>query len=151
MAFDQSRHDDLAKKDTADLSEEEALELALLRSEVSLAAYDPSLLRDEAERVVELPDHSSTTLGDLAKNESQPVNVRLDAQSAIDNPPPSSPVFQEQMKAQVEASAPGPDSTSNPPKDTTTPAATPSTPSTASTDTSKSSGSGSGSSSTSSS
>jgi hypothetical protein len=107
MAFDQARHDELAKKDPADLSQEEALELALLRSEVSLAEYDPQALKDEAERVVELPDHASSTLGEVAKDESLPVSVRVDAQSAVDNPPPNSPVYQDQMQQQVAASAPG--------------------------------------------
>lgn len=110
MAFDQKRHDELAArmdKDANDLDAAEAEELALLRSEVSLNDYDPSKITNESDRVVELGDHASTTLGELAADESKPVSLRIDAQSAIDNPPSSSPVAQEQMKAQVAESAPG--------------------------------------------
>lgn len=105
MAFDQARHDELAKRD--DLSEAEAEELAILRSEVSSKDYDPSTLENEADRVVEDADRRSTTLGELAADESQPVSVRIDAQSAVDNPPPSSPVFQKEQQENVAASAPG--------------------------------------------
>lgn len=104
MAFDQKRHDELAKRD--DLSEAEAEELALLRSEVSLKDYDPSTLENEGDRVVEDADRRSTTLGELAGDDSQPVSVRIDAQSAVDNPPPSSPVYQKEQEANVAALAP---------------------------------------------
>lgn len=107
MVFDQKRHDELAKRDAADLNEAEATELAILRSEVSLADYDPSELTSEADRVVEDPDRHSTTLGDLAADESQPVSLRIDAQTAVDNPPANSPVFQAEQAKNVQELAPG--------------------------------------------
>lgn len=120
MAYDQARYDELSKRDSADLSVAEAEELAILRSQVSLKDYDPSTLENEGDRVVEDADRRSTTLGELASDESQPVSVRIDAQAAVDNPPPSSPVFQKEQEANVAASAPSASKEASKPSPTST-------------------------------
>lgn len=74
--------DALAKKDSAELAPDEAEALAYWRSEQSLREYNPDDVAPE-DRVVELPDHASVTLGELVADESQPANLRAEAQTTL--------------------------------------------------------------------
>lgn len=61
--------DTLGKKDSSELTPAEAEALAYWRSEQSLREYNPDTVAAE-ERVVELPNRASVTLGEVAAGET---------------------------------------------------------------------------------
>jgi hypothetical protein len=81
--------DALAKKDSSELLPHEAEALAYWRSEQSLREYDPSTVAPE-ERIVELPDRASVTLGEVAAGktadgEEIPSNLQAEAAGMIES------------------------------------------------------------------
>lgn len=75
----------------ADSEEARKAELEAYEASVaSLKDYDPRKVPDH-EKVVELPDHRSVRVKDLANDETVPADVRNDAKAVVDGAQSSAP------------------------------------------------------------
>lgn len=102
--------DALAKKDTGDLTPAEAEALAYWRSEESLREYDPNTVAPE-DRVVEMPDRASVTLGEvasgtLANGDEVDSNLQAEAVGMLETIKSNDETANDAAKAPVEDPAP---------------------------------------------